>query len=248
MKDWLQSQADLATAQNALRTAEIALDASRNRLRILGKSDAEIDQLQTGPAHRAMSPEAIVRSPIAGTILQRQLGAGQYIQSAAAGASMPVFVVGNLSTVWLIANVRETEAAQLQVGQPVEVRVPAWPGRVFKARISWIASALDANTHRLSVRADVDNRDGALKPMMFASFQIVTGAAVSAPAVPQEAVVYEGADAHVFVAADDGSLMVRPIHVGRTSGAMVEVLDGIAAGEKVVTRGALFIDRATETK
>jgi cobalt-zinc-cadmium efflux system membrane fusion protein len=159
-----------------------------------------------------------------------------------------VYLIGNLSTAWLVANVRETEAAQLRVGQPVEVRVLAWPGRVFKAKISWIAAALDPSTHRLLVRAEVDNHDGALKPMMFGSFRILTGDAVVAPGVPQDAIVYEGAEAHVFVALDDGTLAIRPIHTGRTSGDLVEVTEGLAAGERVVTRGALFIDRATETR
>jgi cobalt-zinc-cadmium efflux system membrane fusion protein len=195
-----------------------------------------------------MSPEAIVRAPIGGTVIQRQVGVGQYIQSAAGGASNPVYQVGNLSTVWLMANVRESEASQLKVGQPVEVRVLAWPGRVFKAKISWVAASIDPNTHRLMVRAEVDNRDGALKPMMFANFRIVTGETVTAPGVPQEAIVYEGADAHVFVAGNDGTLAVRQIRTGRVSGDLVEATGGIKVGERVVTRGALFIDRATEGK
>jgi cobalt-zinc-cadmium efflux system membrane fusion protein len=247
-KDWLQSQSDLTAARATLRSAEIALGAARDRLRILGRSDEEITALEKEPGTRRLSSEAIVRSPIAGTVIQRQVGLGQYIQSAAAGASSPVYLIGNLSTAWLVANVRETEAAQLRVGQPVEVRVLAWPGRVFKAKISWIAAALDPSTHRLLVRAEVDNHDGALKPMMFGSFRILTGDAVVAPGVPQDAIVYEGAEAHVFVALDDGTLAIRPIHTGRTSGDLVEVTEGLAAGERVVTRGALFIDRATETR
>ena len=246
LKDWLQSQSDLTAAKSSLRSAEIALDAARNRLRILGKTDAEVKALETDPGTHRMNPEAIVRSPITGTVIQRQVGLGQYIQSAAGGASVPVYLVGNLSTVWLIANVREAEASQLKLGQPVEVRVLAWPGRVFKAKISWVAASIDPNTHRLLVRAEVDNRDGALKPMMFANFRILTGEAVTAPGVPQRAIVYEGAEAHVFVARDDGTLAVRPIHTGRVNGDLVEATGGIAAGERVVTRGALFIDRATE--
>jgi cobalt-zinc-cadmium efflux system membrane fusion protein len=241
-KDWRQSQTDLTAARSALRSAEIALATVRNRLRILGQSDAEIGRIE----HAGIQPrgaESIVRAPLAGTVIQRQVGPGQYIQSAAGGASSPVYQIGDLSTVWVVANVRESDAPQLQLGALVEVRTLAWPDRVFAAKLSWIAPAIDAQTHRLPVRAEVDNRDGALKPTMFATIRIVTGAATEAPAVPQRAIVYEGSDAHVYVARDDRLLALRPIRTGRTHGGMVEVAEGLAAGERVVTAGALFIDR-----
>jgi cobalt-zinc-cadmium efflux system membrane fusion protein len=80
----------------------------------------------------------------------------------------------------------------MHVGHSVEVRVLAFPGHIFKAKISWVAPSIDQNTHRLLVRADVENLNGALKPGMFAGFIIITGAASTAPAVPQEAILYEG--------------------------------------------------------
>jgi cobalt-zinc-cadmium efflux system membrane fusion protein len=128
------------------------------------------------------------------------------------------------------------------------VRVLAYPGRIFKAKIAWVAPAIDAATRRLPVRAEVENRDGALKPMMFATFGIITGADSSGPAVPQSAVVYEGDQARVWVALDDGSVAARPIEVARTANGMVEVASGLAAGEKVVASGTLFIDRASQTE
>jgi cobalt-zinc-cadmium efflux system membrane fusion protein len=248
LKDWLQSQADLSTAQNALRSAETARAAARNRLRILGKSASEIAAQEDSPNTQQMNPEAVVRAPISGTVVQRQVGLGQYIASATGGASTPVYSIGNLSTVWLIANVRETDARTVSIGQPVEVRVLAYPGRVFKARLTWIAPAIDATTRRLPVRAEVENPDGALKPMMFANFSIITGGEVAAPAVPQSAVIYEGDKARVWVALDDGSVAARSITVGRTNDGMVEVTQGLTAGEKIVASGTLFIDRAAQVK
>lgn len=247
LKDWLQSQADLITAQNALRSAETSRAAARNRLRILGKSAEEIAAQEKAPGSQ-MSAEAIVRAPIGGTVVQRQVGLGQYITSASGGASNPVFSIGNLSTVWLIANVRETDARAVHVGQPVEVRVLAYPNRVFKARIAWIAPSIDATTRRLPVRAEVENPDGALKPQMFANFSIITGADVAAPGVPESAVVYEGDQARVWVALDDGTVASRSIQVGRTANGMVEVIRGLAPGEKIVASGTLFIDRAAQVK
>jgi cobalt-zinc-cadmium efflux system membrane fusion protein len=246
LKDWQQSQTDLISAQNNVRANEIALHSVRRRLRILGKTDEEITSLEAQPMQK-LDSEVTVRAPIGGTITQRQIGVGQYINSEAGGASNPVYTISNLSTVYLIANVREWDAPIMHVGDPVEVRVLAYPGRVYKAKISWIAASIDPNTRRLSVRADVENPSGELKPGMFASFSIITGNAETAPAVPQSAVVYEGETAHVWAAGGDGTIAVRPIRIGRSSDGMVEVLEGLSAGEKVVTSGALFIDRAASS-
>jgi cobalt-zinc-cadmium efflux system membrane fusion protein len=246
LKDWQQSRTDLAAAQNALRSADIALAAARNQLQILGESEAEIAALQAQPT-RQLDPVAVVTAPIAGTVTQRQVGRGQYIQSISSGGSTPVYTIGDLAKVYLIANVREADAGSVHVGDRVEVRVPAFPGRVFDAALSWVAPALDANTHRFAVRAVVDNADGALKPLMFASFTIVTGAAITAPAVPQSAVVYEGDQARIWVAGASGILALRRVRTGRTSDGMVEILSGLSAGEKVVTEGTVFIDRAGGT-
>ncbi|HXZ96408.1 MAG TPA: efflux RND transporter periplasmic adaptor subunit [Burkholderiales bacterium] len=246
LKDWQQSQAELTSAQNNLRSAEIALAAVRNRLRILGRSDAEIDAFENESNSQKMNSEAIVRAPVAGTVTQRQVGLGQYINSASSGASGPLYSISNLSIVWLIANVREIDAPLMHVGEPVEVRVLAYPGRVFKAKIAWVASSVDPNTHRLPVRAEVENPDGALKPMMFANFSIITGGAIEALAVPQSAIVYEGEEARVWVARDDGTIASRSIRTGRNSDGMVEVSSGLNPGENVVTSGTLFIDRAAQ--
>lgn len=245
LKDWQQSRTDLASAQSTLKSADIALAAARNQLRILGKSDAEIAAIEAQPTE-AFNPTATVSAPIAGIVTQRQIGLGEYIQSVSGGASNPVYTIGNLSKVWLLANVREADAAAMKIGLPVDVTVPAYPGRTFAAKVSWVASAIDPNTHRLPVRADIENPDGALKPNMFARFAIETGAQHTAPAVPESAIVYEGDAAHVWVAGNDGTLTARAIRIGQISGDDVEVMQGLTAGEQIVTSGSLFIDRAAK--
>jgi membrane fusion protein, heavy metal efflux system len=240
LQDWLQSQADLVTAENNAHAAETAVGLVRNRLRILDQSDAQIGALEK---EKSMNPVALVVAPIGGTVIDRQVGLGQYVQ---ANAANPVFSIGNLSTVWLIANVRELDAPRMRLGAPVEVHVLALPQRVFKAKLSYVASSVDPNTHRLSVRAEIPNQDGMLKPEMFATFNISTGAEVAAPAVPESAIIYEGDTARVWVALDDGTLAMRPIQTGRVSNGRVEVVAGLTAGEKVVTSGSLFIDRAAK--
>jgi cobalt-zinc-cadmium efflux system membrane fusion protein len=174
-------------------------------------------------------------------VVDRQVGPGQFLQS---GSGTPVFTIADPSSVWLLANVREADAGQVQLGQLVEVHVLAYPKRVFKARVTYIAALVDAVTHRLPVRAEIDNRDGALKPEMFANFKILTSEATESAAVPEAAVVYEGEAAHVWVLAGDGLLSYRAIHTGRSNDGLVEVLDGLKPGEQVVTKGGLFIDQA----
>jgi cobalt-zinc-cadmium efflux system membrane fusion protein len=247
LKDWQQSQVDLANAEGNFRSAEIALAAVRNRLRILGKSDAEITAIENEPDRLSMNPEAIIYAPITGTVTQRQVGLGQYIMSAASGGSNPIFAIGDLSHVWLLANVPEVDAPSMRLGQTVEVHVLAFAGRVFQAKLAYVAPSIDPSTHRLLVRAEVENPDGALKPEMFANFNIITGEAVTALAVPQAAVVYEGQTTRVWVAGKDQTLGLREIRTGRTQDGMVEVLAGLQSSESVVASGSLFIDRAARS-
>jgi membrane fusion protein, heavy metal efflux system len=229
---------DWQSAQNDLTAAETALSAVRNRLTILGKSPADIAALEK---NQTMSAIATLSAPIAGVVVDRQVGPGQYVQ---AGAATPQFTIADTSSVWLLANVRETDAALVKLGQAVEVHVPAYPNRDFKARLTYVSAVVDPVTHRLPVRAEIGNRDGALKPEMFANFRILTSDASESPAVPQSAVVYEGAAAHVWVVAADGLLSLRSIRTGRSNDGLIEVLEGLKPGENVVTKGGLFIDQA----
>lgn len=230
LQDWQQAQTDLTAA-------ETALNSVRNRLQIFGKSAADIAGLE---ASRSMNPVATLSAPIAGVVVDRQVGPGQFLQAG----GTPVFTIADPSRVWLLANVRETDSGLVRVGQSVEVRVLAYPTRVFRARVTHVAAVVDPVTHRLPVRAEIDNRDGALKPEMFANFRILTSDATESPAVPAEAVIFEGDAAHVWVAAADGLLELRAIHTGRSNDGLVEVLDGLKAGEQVVIKGGLFIDQA----
>jgi membrane fusion protein, heavy metal efflux system len=247
LKDWQQSQVDLANAQGGFASAQIALAAVRNRLRILGRSAAEITAIETALDTLNLDPNAVVAAPISGTVITRQVGLGQNIVSAASGGSTAVFQIGDLSKVWLVANAREVDAPSMHLGDPVEVHVLAFPGRVFKAKLAYIGASVDPNTHRLPVRAEVENPDRALKPQMFASSTIVTGVDSVAPAVPEDAVIYEGDNARVWVARGDKTLELRTIQPGRSGDRMVQALAGLRPGESVVTSGSVFIDRAAKS-
>jgi cobalt-zinc-cadmium efflux system membrane fusion protein len=242
LKEWQQAQADLVAAQSNLKSADIALEAVRNRLRVLKKTEAEIDEFQkTGK----INPDTPIYAPIDGAVVQRKVGPGQFITAGASDPSGdPVFIIGDLSTVWLIANVRESDAVNIASGQDVEFKVLAFPDRVFKGKLNFTSEVIDAATRRLIARATIDNAEHRLKPEMFARVTIYTGAEQRAPAVPPSAIVHEGDEARVWVAGDDKTLELRKITTGLTAGGLVQVTSGLKAGEKVVTKGTLFIDRA----
>lgn len=240
LKEVQNARAALDAAENDVRSAEVALEATRNRLRILGKTDQEITDFQE---KGTIDPATLITAPIAGTIVQRKVGPGQYVGS---GSTDPVFIIGDLSTVWVVAFIRETEAPIVHVGQQIYFTVLAYPDRSFPATISYVAAALDPTTRRLLVRATVNNDAGLFKPEMFASVKILTGEGDNAVAVPLDAIIYEGEAARVWVVRDkdnDKAIELRRIKVGLTNGSMVEVLKGLAPGDSVVTKGSLFIDR-----
>ena len=238
LKDYQQSQAALVSAQNDMRSSETALEAARNRLRMLGLTEEAITAFQE---KGAINRETLIFSPIAGTVVQRKIGPGQYVN---AGASDPVFVVGDLSTVWLTAFVRETEAPAIEAGQEVMFSVLAFPGRSFTARINYVSAAIDPTSRRLMVRATIDNPGEALKPEMFANVTIYSAGDRPAVGVPKQALIYEGDQVRVWVVRDDKSIELRQIKIGMTNGDLVEVKNNLSPGENIVTRGSLFIDRA----
>jgi len=238
LKDYQQTQATLIQAQNDLRSSQTALEAARNKLRILGLTDEAISTFQE---KGSINPNTTIFSPIAGTVVQRKVGPGQYVNS---GSSDPVFVIGDLSTVWLTAFVRESDASKVSVGQEIAINVLALPGRTLTGHINYVAAAIDPATRRLLVRATLDNKDGLLKPEMFANVTIYSAGDHPAVGVPKQALIYESNQVRVWVAHEDKSIELRQIKTGLTNGDLVEVDGNLRPGERIVTKGSLFIDRA----
>ena len=238
LKDYQQAEANLIQAQNDLRSTQTALEAARNKLRILGFTDEAISTFQD---KGSINREITIFSPITGTVVQRKIGPGQYVN---AGASDPVFVIGDLSTVWLTAFVRETDASNVSVEQEITFNVLALPGHPLTARINYVSAAIDPATRRLLVRATIDNKDGRLKPEMFANVTIYSASDHPAIGVPKQALIYEGDQVRVWVAHEDKTIELRQIKPGLTNGDLVEVEGNLKPGEQIVTKGSLFIDRA----
>ncbi|GJD80867.1 Multidrug resistance protein MdtA [Methylobacterium gregans] len=229
-------QNDLNTASNDAKTAEVGLEAVRNRLRILGLRDDEMANLQKG----AINPETAINAPLSGTIIQRKIGPGQYVTT---GGGEPSYIIGDLSKVWLIVQLRESDLARIEMGGRLQFRVLSHPDRVFEGRINFIGSSVDPATRRITVRADIDNPQRLLKPEMYASVRIINERENLSHAVPRAAVVLEGQKASVWVLKPGNVVESRRVRTGIIDGGNIEVLEGLALGERVISRGSLFIDR-----
>ena len=132
----------------------------------------------------------------------------------------------------------------MAVGQEITFSLLALPDSEFKARIDYVATAIDPSTRRLLVRATIDNKDGLLKPEMFANVTIYSASDHPAIGVPKQALIYEGGQVRIWVAHEDKSIELRLIKTGLTNGDLVEVRGNLNPGEQIVTKGSLFIDRA----
>ncbi|MES2713542.1 MAG: efflux RND transporter periplasmic adaptor subunit [Pseudomonadota bacterium] len=235
-----QAEADLANAEGDTRTAEASLAAARDRLRVLGRDAAAVAEIERT---RRVNAVVSVTAPLAGTVVQRRIGPNQWL---GAGGSEPVYTIADLTDVWLVAGVRELDAPLVRVGQDIEVTIAALPGRTFAARIEHVGAALDPTSRRLPIRAAVQDPEHVLKPEMFAAFRISVGETRNAVAVPASALIHRGAQLSLWEALDDTRFILRNVHVGLQIGGYAQVIEGLEDGVRVVSGGALFIDRAAQ--
>ncbi len=232
-----QARNDMAAAELDLKTAQGALLGARNKLRVLtGLSEKALATIQE---QRIVSGLLTVSAPIDGTVVARKIGPGQFVRSDSGEA---LYTISDLSTMWMKASVPENEVRFVRVGHDVEVRLNAMPDRVFKARIAALGASSDSVTHRVVVRSEIDNADGALRPEMFASFRIFTGDPTPALAVPIEALIREASRAFVWVEDQPLTYRRRRVVAGAEQDGRVEIREGLQAGERVVGKGAIFVD------
>jgi membrane fusion protein, heavy metal efflux system len=240
LREMQTAQAELHQARSERRSAEAALEAARNRLAILGKTQDEIAAFEE---KGRINPETPILAPIDGTVIQRKVGPGQYVSYTSTGSLDPVFTIGDLDTVWVVAYVREREAPKIRVGHRLDFSVLAYPEVKFQGRIDYVSTSLDPGTRRLTVRATVDNTDLRLKPEMFAAVHLFGEDAPQTAAVPIDAVILEAESARVWVETAQQTFEKRNIRTGIVQDGMVQVIDGLSASDRVVTKGGIFVDR-----
>ena len=230
------AQRDVDQSTSDQQTAEGNFKAAKDAVRIFGKTDAEIDQIL---GDRKVDSTLVVPSPIAGRIVARNAAPGFLTQPGAAPAP---YMVADLSTMWMLANVIETDAPAYKLGQQVEVTVPAYPDKIFKGRVTVLGAMIDPNTHRQLVRSQIDDPEHLLRSGMFASFVIRVGDPVHSLAVPAEGVAREGdGTMSVWVTRDSRHFSKRTVKTGLQQDGWTQILTGLSPGESVVMDGAVFL-------
>ena len=237
MRDVDQAKNDNAAAESDLGTAQGAVSAARNRLRvIIGRDGQEIERLEK---ERVINPLITINAPIDGTVVNRKIGPGQFIR---ADAGEPLYSVSDLSLMWLKAFVPESDIAYIRVGQELQVKVSAFPDKTFTARVSSIGASSDQQTRRIVVRSEIENPGRILKAEMFATFRIATGEPIARPMVPVTSIIREGDTASVWVESGPKVFERRQVQLGGETNGQVQVTAGLKPGERVVGRGAIFVD------
>jgi membrane fusion protein, heavy metal efflux system len=230
------SQHDLEQAISDQQTAEGALRAGRDAVRIFGKTDAEIDKIVAG---RMADPTLVVPSPIGGRITARNAAPGLFVQP---GNTPAPYSVADISTMWMLANVAESDVPSFHVGQEVKVSVLAFRDKVFEGRISAMDSMVDPNSRRLLTRTEIADPTHELRSGMFATFVIRTGDPVRSLAVPLDGVVREGDGMMtVWVTADRRRFTQRVVKIGMQKDGFRQILEGLQPGELVAAEGAVFL-------
>ncbi|MFI5243509.1 MAG: efflux RND transporter periplasmic adaptor subunit [Gemmatimonadales bacterium] len=206
--------------------------AARARLRSWEVSDAEIeDVLRAGTPRRTVT----LYAPMSGVVTEKSVVLGQ-----AVAESQPLYSIADLSVVWVMAAVREADAARVKVGAAASVELTSQPGRSWTGHVTYVYPTLDSQTRAVRARIAVANTRGMLKPGMYATVRL-SSSAREALTVPSSAVVRTGERDIVFVEMESGRLEPRDVTVGRTAGDLTEVLAGVEPGQRVVTSAQFIV-------
>ncbi len=237
------AQKDLEQTTSDHQTAEGALKAARAAVSIFGKTETDIDAIIK---ERKPDSRLVVKSPIDGRITARTAAPGLFVQPGSAPAP---YSVADTSTMWMLANVAESDVPDIHVGQEVKVKVMSFPGREFEGRVSMMNSAVDPNTHRMLIRSEIENPRHELRSGMFAQFVIKTGDPIRSLAVPLDGVVREGdGTMMVWVTTDRKRFTQRKVGTGAQKDGLRQIFDGLRAGELVATEGAVFLSNMLAIK
>jgi cobalt-zinc-cadmium efflux system membrane fusion protein len=230
------AQREFEQATSDFLTADGALKAARDAVRVFGKTEAEIDQIV---ASRKIDPSLVVPSPVSGRITSRVAQPGLLVQP---GNPPAPYSVADLSTKWMVANVSESDSPLIHSGQPIKAKVMAFPDRVFEGKISALGTSLDPNTHRVLVRCDLPDPNDELRPGMIATFTIQVQPPAESVSIPINGVVRNSDGTFAaWVTVDKKKFVQRLVKIGPQRDGQYPVLEGLSKGELAVTDGSIFI-------
>jgi len=223
-----RARVERIAAEEALGIADAELQRAKEDLHLLGLADGETPGVR--------SEYVSIRSPLEGVLLERLVTPGTAVTPGA-----PMFVVSDLSRLWAIAEIDEIHLRSLTVGRPADMTVAAYAKERLPVSISYVGQSVNAETRRITVRCVVENRDGRLKPQMYASVRVPLGAAREVLVVPADAVQELDGERVVFVQEGSGRFARRRVVTGEEESGMLEVRSGLERSDKVAVKGAFLL-------
>ncbi|HZT78209.1 MAG TPA: efflux RND transporter periplasmic adaptor subunit [Vicinamibacterales bacterium] len=223
-KDVLTAESALTQAKAALEQAQAARQQAMRKLTVLGLHAGDFDQHVT------------LRSPLSGKVLDLSIVAGEYRNDTSA----PVMTIADLSTVWISSQVPESYIRFVQLGEQIDASLVAYPGETFRGKVSRIADTVDPQTRSVKVQAELDNRDGRLRPEMFGSIHHIESIEKTT-VVPAGAVMQSDTHTAVFVETAPGRFEQRDVTLGTRAGDLFRVVSGVKPGDRVVTDGVMLL-------
>ena len=219
---------DLESAEVDWRQAAAEAQRAKARMKNLNGNDIE-----------TAAGKYILRAPIDGIVSERQVNAGTEVQP---GAANSLFVITDTSHLWVVADLPEQQIGKVVAGQPVSVEVDAYPNEFFEGKVAVVSETLDPVMRRLQVRCEVENSQHKLKPEMYARISPIVDASLKLPRVPNTALFTQGLYSFLFVEQSPGVLQRRRVTLGMQDANVTYIKEGLHAGDRVVTSGALLLN------
>jgi membrane fusion protein, heavy metal efflux system len=234
------AQKEIRDAEAESRKAAVERERAASRLRTLGVRDGQLGDIAT---RSDASTTIVVTAPRSGVVVERNVTPGQVVAYAQSDSPINLFVIANLRTMWVVADVYEPDVPKVRLGEVVVVTLPCCPGERYDGQIVNVSDAVDKETRTLKVRAVVPNHDRKLKAEMFVKVTIDTGT-TRALSLPQGAIHREGRETFVLVQRGKDDYERRPVTLGQEVDGSVEVLAGVSPKDRVVSAGGILLKKA----
>jgi cobalt-zinc-cadmium efflux system membrane fusion protein len=225
-KAGMMSEKEFASARKDYNNAQSELNERTQILKLYGGSASDLDAIYN------------VVAPRSGYIVERSITEGTQIRN---DNNTSIFTISDLKTVWVWANIHESDLSKVAEGDEVQVTTIAYPDKIFKGNLKKIGTTLDPSSRVIKVRTELNNNEGLLKPEMFASIVVTSRHRLTINAVPQTAVVLENNRYYVMREASHGQFEKVIVTIGKGFGSYYELSSGLKVGDRIVSDGSLFV-------
>jgi cobalt-zinc-cadmium efflux system membrane fusion protein len=236
------AQKEIREAENDQRKAVAERARAAARLRVLGIRETQFSDIA---ARADASGTLLVTAPRAGVVVERNATPGQVMSFGQSDTPLNLFVIADLGTMWVLADVYEPDVPKVKAGQPVTVMLPCCPGERYEGQVVNVGDAIDKDSRTLKVRIVVPNRGRSLKAEMFVRVSVATGSS-QVLTLPQSAVQRRDGETYVFVEKAQGQYERRPVKTGAEFKGLVEVVNGVTPQDRVVSAGAILIKQSVQ--